>query len=270
MTQPTMELITEAAAGSSIARAFDLIRSELDSAFVPSIYQVLATYPPALDAALEVLPRVVALARDVDFPARVCTVAATALAAADVESTRATVALDATSREVILGYRSANPLNLLLALALLGTGVPEWPGVMTGDGLRSTFGSTEDRGTLDDQITRAHGGVLLPGLWRGLLSISRADDTWSEVRAFASGGQLQVVRAQVRSVAEQVLYEGGLATKNGQLGVPLPDELPHLTWFPTGIATMIVEAEVLIESSARTHGPHDQPNDQPNARLERT
>jgi len=242
-----MELITEAASGSSIARAYDLIRSELDSEFVPSIYQVLATYPPALDAAIEVLPRVVALARDGDFPARVCAAASTALAEVDVEATRGQLALDANSREVILGYRSANPFNLLLALALLGTGVPEWPDVMTPERV-STLNSAEEPTTLNDQITFAHGGVLLPGLWRGLLEISRAADPWREVCAFATGGQLPALRAHVRSLAEEVLREGDLATHDGVLGTSLTNELPHITWFPTGIATMIVEAEVLIAS----------------------
>jgi len=242
-----MKLITEAESGSSIERAYALIRSELDSEFVPSIYQVLATYPPALDAALEVLPQVVALARDGDFSARVCAVAATALAADAAPATRGRVALDATSREVILGYRSANPFNLLLALALLGTRVAEWPDVMTPERV-STLTSAEDPTTLDDQITLAHGGVLLPGLWRELLEISRAADPWREVCAFATGGQLPALRAHVRSLAEEVLREGDLATHDGVLGMSLTNELPHITWFPTGIATMIVEAEVLIAS----------------------
>jgi len=248
MTPATMGLITEAEAGSSTARAYDLIRSTLDSAFVPSIYQSLATCPPVLDAAVEVLPRVVALARDADFPARVCALAASALETAAAGSTRPRLALSDASRDVILGYRAANPLNLLLVLALLGTGIPDWPDVMT-EVSAPTPGPTDDHLTLDDQITRAHGGVLLPGLWRGLLALSSAEDPWSEVRAFAASGQLPGLRAEVRSLAEQVLYEGHLASDAGQLGVPLPHELPHLTWFPTGIATMIVEAEVLISSS---------------------
>ena len=262
MTPETMGLITEAEAGSSTARAYDLIRSTLDSAFVPSIYQSLATCPPVLDAAVEVLPRVVALARDADFPARVCALAATALEVEAAGSTRPRLALSDASRDVILGYRAANPLNLLLVLALLGTGIHDWPDVMT-----EVSAPTDDHLTLDDQITRAHGGVLLPGLWRGLLALSSAEDPWSEVRAFAASGQLPGLRAKVRSLAEQVLYEGHFASDTGQLGMPLPQELPHLTWFPTGIATMIVEAEVLISSSQTRPRPD---RDQFNARLERT
>ncbi|CAB4960413.1 unannotated protein [freshwater metagenome] len=248
MTPAPMQRVTESAASSSTARAYDLIRSELGSGFVPSIYQVLAACPPALDAAVEVLPRVVAVARDADFPARVCALVATELAAVDGGELRGTRALDDASRDVILGYRSANPLNLLLALALLGTGVPEWPGVMTAVSV-SAPAPTDANPSLEDEITLAHGGVLLPGLWRDLLSISSASDPWSEVRAFAADGSMPSVRAQVRALAEQVLHEGHLATADGILGRPLPLEVPHLTWFPTGIATMIVEAEVLVSSS---------------------
>ena len=248
MTPATMQRITEPESSSPTGRAFDLIRSELGSGFVPSIYQVLATCPPALDAAVEALPRVVALARDADFPARVCALVATALSAAEGGAPRPTLTLDDPSRDVILGYRSANPLNLLLALALLGTGIPEWPGVMTAVSA-STPAATDASPSLQDEITLAHGGVLLPGLWRDLLSISSAANPWSEVRAFAADGRIPGVRAQVRDLAEQVLHEGHLATADGILGRPLPHELPHLTWFPTGIATMIVEAEVLVSSS---------------------
>ena len=142
------------------------------------------------------------------------------------------------------GYRSANPFNLLVALTLVGTGAAEWPGVMT-----PPLPTVDGAEALSDQIVRAHGGVLLPGLWSSLLNISQAADPWRLCESSAAADRLRGPRADVRSLAEEALSAAGLASVDGILGDPLRPELNHLLWFPTGIATMIVEAELIIDAT---------------------
>ena len=243
--------IAESAASGHVADAYAEVRRVLGSTFVPTLYRVLAPYPLALERAVAQLESVVALAEATGFSEAACADALrSATGSASSPGTGATLDITSAGRAVLDRYRAANPLNLLLCLRLLGTSTPGWPAVMEpplpapGDGPRPLLAD----------VRECHGGVVTPGLWRELADLpDDASRLWRWVRERACIDALHASATRVRLIASRTLEQAGYGAPDTDVTQLLPPEASTLlAWFPTGISTMIVEAEWMF-AATNTH-----------------
>jgi hypothetical protein len=242
MTGSAAPDIAESAATGQVARLYAQVRRSLGSSHVPTFYRVLAPHLRVLDRAVLDLTAVVALAeatgvahamREVARPARPDSPESTARTAV--------VPLSANGCAILDRYRTANPLNLLVCLALLGTARPRWPGVMQPP-LPSPGPAPW---TLLDDVRNCHGGVVTPGLWVELANLPEdAIALWRWVREEARGGGIPVAATRVGLLAARALEAAGYGASGSDALRELPSQTRQLlAWFPTGISTMIVEGE---------------------------
>ncbi len=242
MTGSAANEIAESAATGKVARLYAQVRRELGSSHVPTFYRVLAPHPQVLDRAVLDLTAVVALAEATGVAHAMREVARTPRPdSPDSAARTAVLPLSADGGAILDRYRAANPLNLLVCLALLGTAGPQWPGVMRPP--LPSPGPTP--WTLLDDVRNCHGGVVTPGLWVELANLP--DDAialWRWVREVARGGGIPVAATRVRLLAAGALEAAGLGGSGSNALRELPSPTRQLlAWFPTGISTMIVEGE---------------------------
>lgn len=236
--------VAEAQAVGAVARAYELLRTALGVSHVPTVYRMLATDPAFLvefiDRALASVDR---YAAD-DVPARLRAVAQSSLPSGE-NPIDAGERLD-DIRDLLEGYNRANPLTLLLTLLLAGPDAvlrddvmsPPLPVPPSGDGVEELLGD----------ILACHGGVTVPGLWREMFRApSSARPMWETVRASAEAGHIARAREAVFDAAREIVsdqdYLTGLVEDQSPQDRAGIDRV--LTWFPSGISTMIAEIELM-------------------------
>jgi hypothetical protein len=235
MIPPVVDEVPEADAPPEVSALYARIRTILDSTFVPTVYRRLACYPDVLHAAVNsfesVAERVnpIAFADDARSQARRQVADQIALAPPVSVHTRATIAR----------YRAANPINLLFGMVTIGADAQAGRPVMT-----PPLPVSSD---IWDDIKSAHGGPIIPGLWRDMApSMPDVERLWRQTRLVADQGVIASARDQVRDLARRLLTAAGVPDGSAHLRASVPNSVvQELSWFPTGIATMVAEGELL-------------------------
>ena len=242
--------VSEEAAPVAIAAGYARIRSALRSTFVPTVYRRLAIHPAAFELAVDHLPRIVSLGDSTDF-------VRAAQRAARLSGAEPPMGHDLAHFEVtqvVQRYRKANPLNLLFSMSIAGPEARPVRPVM-----EPPLGSGP--GDIWQDILHCHGDVIIPGLWRDLAPWpSDLELVWRSTRAMAQEGRLVPAREAVMDLAIQVLSDDDTRHLSSQIGHLLPAEaVTDLAWFPTGVATMVVEGEWLhhLMSHPQGRNPHE-------------
>lgn len=234
-----------ASASPRTAGAFLHIQAVLGTSFVPTVYQKLSAYPDAFHAAVSQVERIVSLAKANDFVSTAQQAARTGLSQQPESVGRVNEGV----AEVVGRYREANPLNLLVSMAIVGTTAQPPLPVMDPPLPPASDQIWED-------ILGSHGSVITPGLWRELAPWpDDLDRLWASVRAAAGAGLISRARAAVIGPAIALLSGSEWTT----LAADITDRLPveganELAWFPTGIATMVVEGEWLHTLISQPYG----------------
>lgn len=144
-------------ASSRNDRAFTHSQGVLGTSFVPTVYRRLCAYPEPFHAAVDQIERIVSLAKANDFVRTAQQAARTGL----THQSEPVVRVHKGVAEVVRGYRSLNPVNLLVSMAIIGT---------SSQPLLPVMEPLLDCGS--DQIwedfVHSHGSVITPGLSRAL------------------------------------------------------------------------------------------------------
>jgi len=232
----SVEELAEVDATAEIEVAYRQIRNLLASNFVPTIYRRLAMYPAAFALAVEHLGQVVELADSTDF-------VRTAQRSAYISLSGSTLSEGPVTPEVIdviERYRNANPLNLLFSISLVGADARPSRPVM-----QPPLGPVHNE--IQRDIFDSHGAFITPGLWRDLDPWPESQrELWIKTRQIAEDGRLIVARDAVMKTATAVFFGSQLEFLPAQISSLLPESaLTDFAWFPTGVSTMVVEAEWL-------------------------
>ncbi len=230
--------IAEEEATGEISSAYGRVRQMLGVGFVPTIYRMAATHETFFLEALARLAPFISEQREGGFAHEVGRVARQSLA--NPSEVRLRGSLTPETSQLIEQYSSANPLNLLFALGLLGPGVGERTGVMSPP----LPPRSED---VYADVRQCHGDRTVPGFWRELgRQASQLELTWTVTREEADRGGFDGARRAVLDFASRTIRDAGVVAPPNQAS---PEDAEHLHqllgWFPTGIATMIVETEWL-------------------------
>ena len=230
------EELAEVNATAEFEVAYKHIRDLLASNFVPTIYRRLAMYPDAFALAVEHLGHVVELADSADF-------VRTAQSAANIPLSGTSLSegpINSGVTDVIERYRDANPINLLFSISLMGADTRPHRSVM-----QSPLGPVHS--DIEQDIFDSHGAVITPGLWRDLDPWpERQRELWMKTREIAQDGRLIIAREAVMECAAVVFLGSTLEFLPAQIASLLPESaLIDFVWFPTGVATMVVEGEWL-------------------------
>jgi len=230
--------IAEDEATGAIALAYEQIRTALGVSFVPTIYRMLATHQNVLVMAVEQLAPLLHTQLASNFGHEMRRVARHALQSPSASGSW--VAPDQQSLHLIDRYSGANPLGLLFVLGLLGTHVVQRPSVMS-----PPLPNRSD--DIWSDILICHGGVTTPGFWRefgrrpGPLEVA-----WSATRAHAERGGFDASRKAVLDLGAATVRDAGIDRLLNRVDPVEAKEIHDLlSWFPTGIATMIAETEWL-------------------------
>jgi hypothetical protein len=228
--------LAEVNATAEFELAYGNIRSLLASNFVPTIYRRLALYPAAFALAVEHLGQVVELADSTDF-------VRTAQRSAHISLSGASLSegpFNSQVTDVIERYRNANPFNLLFSISLMGADARPNRSVM-----QSPLGPVHS--DIEQDIFDSHGAFITPGLWRDLDPWpERQRELWMKTRDIVQDGRLVIAREAVMQCAAAVFLGSALEFLPTQIASLLPESaLMDFAWFPTGIATMVVEGEWL-------------------------
>lgn len=231
-----IEELAEVNATAEFEVAYRNIRSLLGSNFVPTIYRRLAMYPDAFELAVDHLGQVIELANITDF-------VRTAQSSAHISLSGATLSqgpVEPEVKAVIERYRNANPLNLLFSISLVGANTRPDRSVM-----EPPLGPVHVE--IDRDIFDSHGAFITPGLWRDLDPWpERQRELWLKTREIAQDGRLVVTREAVIERAAAVFLGSTLEFLPTRIASLLPESaLLDFAWFPTGVATMVVEGEWL-------------------------
>jgi len=232
----TAEEIAEVDATAEIEEAYRHIRSVLASTFVPTIYRRLALYPAAFTLAVDHLSQVVKLADNTNFVGTAHTLAQIPLSGVSLSP----YVPEPGVVKVVERYRKANPLNLLFSMSLAGAEART-----TRPAMQAPLGPVQIE--IQREIFDAHGAFITPGLWRELAPWPVSlRELWLKTREIAQDGRLIVARESVMKGAAAVFIGSELEFLPARIGALLPSSaLTDLAWFPTGIATMVVEGEWL-------------------------
>ncbi|MDO8309262.1 MAG: hypothetical protein Q7V58_13015 [Actinomycetota bacterium] len=245
MIRVVSDEVPEDQAPPEISARYAHIRGLLGSAFVPTVYRRLALYPDAFAPAVDLLAAVVDLSNTSGFPEQARSLAVAALRTrAHGRGPRAAGVSQAIGR-----YRAANPTNLLFSLAISGPTTTWQPGVMAPPLPPPCADIWQD-------IRGCHGGPIVPGLWRDLAPWpDELRQLWRQTRLAADGGDILTARQPVLDAALDLLSDAGLASDSGVLDCLPPDAAMAFSWFPVGVASMIVEGEFLhqLTNSPETH-----------------
>lgn len=230
--------IAEDEATGTISLAYEQVRSILGVPFVPTIYRMAATHESVFVKALGRLAPVLSVQRERGFIHEAELVARQALKSPS--EGRFEGGLDLQVSLLIQRYSTANPLNLLFALGLLGTGVVECPSVMS-----PPLPARSDDVYTD--ILNCHGGVTIPGFWRELGQRPELLElVWSATRAQAEHGRFDAARRAVLEFGAETIRNSQVSEILSDISLEDMDQIHQLIgWFPTGIATMIAETEWL-------------------------
>jgi hypothetical protein len=235
-TKMNIEELAEVNATAEFEVAYQHIRDLLASNFVPTIYRRLALYPAAFALAVKHLSHVVDLADSTDF-------VRTAQSAAYISLSGASLSegpIKSEVTDVIERYRSANPLNLLFSISLMGADTRPNRSVM-----QPPLGPVQSE--IQQDIFESHGAFITPGLWRDLDPWpDRKRELWMKTREIAQDGRLVNAREAVMECAALVFLGSTLEFLPAQIASLLPEPASiDFAWFPTGVATMVVEGEWL-------------------------
>ena len=245
----SMRELAEVNVTAEFELAYGNIRSLLASNFVPTIYRRLAMYPDAFALAVEHLGQVVELADSTDF-------VRTAQRSAHISLSGASLGEGPVISEVIdviERYRNANPLNLLFSISLVGADTRTNRSVM-----QPPLGPAHHE--IERDIFDSHGAFITPGLWRDLDPWPDSQrELWMKTRDIANDGSLVVAREAVMQRAAAVFLGSALEFLPAQIASLLPESaLIDFAWFPTGVATMVVEGEWL--HNLTNHHPRKETN----------
>lgn len=234
--------IAEGEASGEISLAYAQVRSILGVPFVPTIYRMAAMHESVFVKALGRLAPVLNVQRERGFIFETERVARQALKSP--REGRFGGELDLQSSRLIERYSTANPLNLLFALGLLGTGVVEWPSVMSPPLPARSHDIYTD-------IRNCHGGVTIPGFWRELgQNPELLELVWSATRAQAEHGGFDAARRAVLEFGAETIRSAEVGALLSDISLEAAEQIHQLLgWFPTGIATMIAETEWLKSQS---------------------
>lgn len=239
--------IAEDEATGDVAAAYEQVRSMLGVPFVPTIYRMAALHEDVFLEAVARLAPVVVVEREKGFVQQAEDAARQALET--TSESRAGLGLDSWTLRLIERYSTANPLNLLFALGLLGLDGMAWPSVMSPP-LPARSGDAH----MD--IRRCHGDVTVPGFWRELGERPAVlDPLWSATRQHAERGGFDAARRAVSELAAETIRGAGVDAHLSDLPPAEAEQIRRLLgWFPTGIATMVVETAWLTSHTRRA--PH--------------
>jgi len=220
------------------ALAYRQIRAVLGVPFVPTIYRMLATHQQVLVASVERLEPLLRTQRARDFGHEAQRVARVALP--NVPASGSRIVSDQKVSFLLDRYSAANPLNLLFVLGLLGTSGSERSGVMS-----PPLPARSDDVWAD--ILACHGGVTTPGFWREfgqwpeLLGIA-----WSATREQAERGGFDQARNALLALGTETVRDTRVDALLDEIDPAEATQIYELlSWFPTGITTMIAEVEWL-------------------------
>jgi len=97
-------------------------------------------------------------------------------------------------------------------------------------------------------IAACHGSEFVPGVWRDLsLWTEVYESSWWKLRQAAELGVFDAARDAVAHLTTKSLLGTTLAADAAVIRTQMSEDLSTtLSWFPTGITTMIVEVEWLL------------------------
>lgn len=230
--------VTEDEASGAVLDSYTQLRTALGVPFIPTVYRIAATHEGVFLKAVRHLAPFLSLQRKQHFSQATERIARQALASPSPGPSA--IALDVQSSLLVEQYATANPLNLLFVLCLLGTDVVERSSVMTPP-------LPPLSADIHSDIFRCHGGAIMPGFWRELGSRPEVlEMVWSATREHAEEAGFNAARKAVLNFATETVREAGVDEDRSYISPQERRQLDQLLgWFPTGIATMISEIEWL-------------------------
>lgn len=233
--------IPESEANGAVAMGYASIRQVLDVPNVPIVYRRMALEESVFIPAVDLLPRIVDLADAIGFRDRAQKTARQQLPRAlHAPPPSDRYALPPDGQSMLRRFAGTNPIGLLFTMALAGIERDPVAGVMSPPLPRRDA-------NLEIDIAACHGSDFVPSMWKDLREWTEVyEGGWWGLRRLASAGALSEASSAVMSLAKESLLGTTIEHDSAALAALMSKSLADtLSWFPTGIATLIVEVEWL-------------------------